>query len=1086
MYAWLAHSNYSFLQGSSYPHELVTAACELGWWGMGITDFDGVYGIVQTHLSTKNSPHPLNIFYGAELLIHCEIPPPLREETHAQNMWAHPQQHAPVFLQNRVAVLATSKKGYTGLCQLLTYAHRNGKLATPLDPADPNIPWPEDVVLIWPMRGVQQLFGPRQTAFFEQWSACVLAFAKRYTDRFFMALTPPSSPFERHAFANHLQCSRQLGLPLLATPDVFFHTPERKELHDILTAIRLNKPVDDLSWACFANARRCLPSAHTFELDFPHVPEVTDAIANNRALAGFFQFSLSELKYHYPSKFIPAGHTAESFLEELVRRALAERYNQQPPQRILDLVNKEMQLVRELKFADYFLTVWDIVRFAREQNILCQGRGSSANSAICFLLGITAVDPMVSDVLFERFISRERGEPPDIDVDFEHERREEVIKYIYSHYGRTHDAMVANVITFRRRGATRFVGKALGLSDEQLTEEQPPEFQARWDRLISEIKGFPRHLGIHSGGFVISHEPLHMLSPVEPATMNGRSVVQWCKDDIEALGLFKIDVLALGMLTALRKTFTELARHRVCLSGTLIPIRLDTLPSECPKTYDMICEARTTGVFQIESRAQMSMLPKVRPRTFYDIVIQVGIVRPGPIVSGIVPTYVRRKRGLEKVTYSHPSLEKILHRTLGVPVFQEQVMRIAMAVGNFSGGEADELRRAMGAWRFTGRISQFEEKLRSGMRQNGIPDDFADLIYKQIEGFSQYGFPESHATSFAHLAYASCWLKAHHPIYFLAGLLNSQPLGFYSPHSLIQEARHNGLTIHPPCILRSAWDHYVTRQGTLQLGFRFLRGITEERAREFVIQRQDLLRSRKQADTTRMGQAPYTAASTRPTAEIKTHPLNLHDVIALCDCFYAHEKILLAQANCFELYDSNRRNILWLLLARPSALMPDVDHILFPEKPTLHEAWDNMQDDFASTESTFGPHPMLLLRNIGWPYAFPVENLTPAIALKKKRHKTQVVVAGLIMVRQMPGTAKGMLFITLEDETGTMNLVFRPDTHARYKEWMNNTSVLCVRGWVQENGPNPSVLVDEVLPALHQKNLPSPPPDQLERDYTLW
>ncbi|MFZ9521632.1 MAG: DNA polymerase III subunit alpha, partial [Silvanigrellaceae bacterium] len=932
-----------------------------------------------------------------------------------------------------------------------------------------------------PMRGVQQLFSPRQKKDFEAWTEVVQKLAQRYAGRFFMALTPPSTPFERQAFANHLQCHRRFGIPLVATPDVFFHSPERKELHDVLTAIRLNRPLESIDWACFQNSRRSIPCAQQFELEFPRVPEITDALANNRALAGFFQFSLDELKYQYPSKFIPAGHTAETFLEFLVHQALDSRYNMQPPQRILELVDKEMRLVRELKFADYFLTVWDIVRFARERNILCQGRGSSANSAICFLLGITAVDPMVSDVLFERFISRERGEPPDIDVDFEHERREEVIQYIYEHYGRGHAAMVANVITFRRRGATRFVGKALGLSDEELDEQQSPEFTARWQHFIDEIKGFPRHLGIHSGGFVISHEPLHFLSPVEPATMPGRSVVQWCKDDIEALGLFKIDVLALGMLTALRKTFAELARHRVCLPGTLVPIRLDSIPAECPKTYDMICEARTTGVFQIESRAQMSMLPKVKPRTFYDIVIQVGIVRPGPIVSGIVPTFVRRKQGREKITYAHPSLKQILHRTLGVPVFQEQVMRIAMAVGNFSGGEADELRRAMGAWKFTGQISKFEEKLRTGMKQNGIPDDFADLIYKQIEGFSQYGFPESHATSFAHLAYASCWLKAHHPIYFLAGLLNSQPLGFYSPHSLIQEAQHNGLEVHPPCILRSGWDHYVTRRGSLQLGLRFLRGISEERAREFVAQRQDLLRSRKQA-----GNNAMSSSHSNSPGENVGSLLDLHDVIALCDCFYAHEKILLAQANCFALYDSNRRNILWLLIARPSALMPDVDHVLFPEKPTLHEAWDNMQDDFASSESTFGPHPMLLLRNIGWPYAFPVENVTPAMALKKKRHKTQVVVAGLIMVRQMPGTAKGMLFITLEDETGTLNLVVRPDTHARYKEWMTNTSVLCVRGWVQENGPNPSVLVTEVLPAVNQKKLPGAPPDQLERDYTLW
>ncbi len=1037
------------------------AACEQGWWGLGITDFDGVYGIVQAHLAAKNHPHPLPLFYGAELLLHCPVPEALRTDPLAARIWDDPVHNAPVFLQNRVTFLATSKSSYAEICTLISYAHRNGKTATPLEWNDPHIPWPREAVVLWPMRGVQQLFSPRQSHLFNAWSECVGHFAERYPQRFFMALTPPSTPFERQAFANHLACHRKFSWPLVATPDVFFHAPERKELHDILTAIRLNTPLENIPWACFSNTRRSITPAQHFAMEFPKVPELVDALENNKKLSGFFQFSLNELKYNYPSKFIPEGYNAESYLEYLVHEALQRRYNNAPPQRILALVEKEMNVVRDLKFADYFLTVWDIVRFAREQDILCQGRGSSANSAICFLLGITAVDPMVSDVLFERFISRERGEPPDIDVDFEHERREEVIQYIYEHYGRSHAAMVANVITFRSRGARRFVGKALGLSDDQLNEPQSPEFNARWEHFIGLIKGFPRHLGIHSGGFVISHEPLNMLSPVEPATMPGRSVVQWCKDDIEALGLFKVDVLALGMLTALRKTFAELRRHRMCIPGTLIPVQLDTIPAECSKTYDLICAARTTGVFQIESRAQMSMLPKVKPRSFYDIVIQVGIIRPGPIVSGIVPTYVKRKRGLEKVTYAHPSLERILHRTLGVPVFQEQVMRIAMAVGNFSGGEADELRRAMGAWKFTGRISQFEEKLRSGMKQNGIPDAFADLIYSQIEGFSQYGFPESHATSFAHLAYASCWLKAHFPIYFLAGLLNSQPLGFYSPHSLIQEARHSALEVAPPCVLRSGWDHYVTKNGALQLGLRFLRGLSEERTRAYVAQRQELLRSRKN--------------------------LSLHDTIALCDNFYAHEKILLAQANCFEVFDANRRNILWLLLARPSALMPDVEYVLFPEKASLqHEAWDNMQDDFASTQSTFGPHPMLLLRNIGWPYAFPVENLTPAFALRKKRHKTQVVVAGLIMVRQSPGTAKGMLFMTLEDETGTMNLVFRPDTQAQYKEWMASTSILCVRGWVQENGPNPSVLVTEVLPAVHQKKLPSAPPTGLERNDTLF
>jgi len=969
------------------------------------------------------------------------------------------------------------------------YAHRDGKKATPIALEDDEAPWPcaKDVWCILPCRGPSQLFAPRHAEHFEAWFAHVERLRVRFGSSFFLALTPPTIAPEHNAFDNHVQAHLRSGIPLVATPDVFFHAPERKELHDLLCAVRHNVTREDSLWACARNRERTFHTPTYFQRFFSRDPMLRQALANNAVLAQGIAFGFGELRYKYPQEFIPEGFTPQGYLEHCVQRACEKRYGENVPPVIVELLEKELLLIADLAYADYFLTVHEIVLFARGQGILCQGRGSAANSAVCFVLGITAIDPEKFDLVFERFISRERAEPPDIDVDFEHERREEVIQHIYERYGRTRAAMVANVITFRKKGALRAVGKALGFSERELStisgvfvdrfshlepletilatgiEQLPAERQEHarglvdvWARLTKDLIGFPRHLGVHSGGFVVSHEPLSHLVPLEPATMENRTVIQWCKDDIEALGLFKIDILALGMLTAIRKTVDLFREHGLRLPGTLRPITLDAIPQGCEKTYEMIRRAETTGVFQIESRAQMSMLPRLLPRVFYDLVIEVAIVRPGPIVGKMVHPFLRRRHGLEPEIYPDERLRPILARTLGVPIFQEQVMRIAVAVGNFTPGEADQLRRAMGAWKFTGNMKGFDEKLLSGMRANNIPDDFAQGILGQIQGFSEYGFPESHAASFALLAYVSSWLKAHYPVYFLCGLLNSQPLGFYSEHSLLQESRHQGHTHLPPCIVHSRWDSAVVpaRNGapstTLRLGLRLLASLRKEHCEEFVARRMKMEEALAKSVGPDLGGA--NGANSR-----------LLEFVALTvECFSSLEQITLVMAGVFSMFEKDRRTVLWLVLARPSLLRPDADIRRFAPRASLLEAWDNLLDDNRQMRTSFGPHTMTLLKETAWPFAFPVEKITRASELARLPDARRVTVAGLALVRQMPPTAKGMMFITLEDETGTINLVLQPQVSQKYRAVLVADDLLCITARKQKNGTQSTLLVEVV------------------------
>jgi error-prone DNA polymerase len=1038
---WLSQSCYSFLQGSSRPIELIQEAEIHGYQGICISDFDGVYGLVKAYLAGKEHKD-IKIFYGAQTRINLfEEGIPNKELRSAYEKLGDNQ--LPVFLQDRLSYMAQDKNAYAEICSLLTHTHRHGKQATAI-PAKSFSDWPKSAYAIMPQRGVSQLFSTAQRELFEDWLKSVATLHEIHRGRFFLALTPPSCATERNAFENHIEAHRRLNVPLIATDDAFFHVASHKYLHDALTAVRMNQAIKTIPWACFQNSERRIHKPESIKRFCSQNAIFEKAYANNLALSAGFNFCLSELRYQYPNEFIPHGHTAFSWLQKLVVNALETRYPNGCPERLRSLVEKELFLVLELSFADYFLTVWDIVRFAREKKILCQGRGSAANSAICFLLGITAVDPMVSDVLFERFISRERGEPPDIDVDFEHERREEVIQYIYERYGRHRAAMVANVITFQTKGSIRAAAKALDLDETRAIEVlyrdkpvEPHEDKSAFEDCLSlskQIFELPRHLGIHSGGFVVTQKSLTCLTPIEPASMEGRSVIQWNKDDIESLGIFKIDVLALGMLTALRKIFASLSKHRHRVPGTLQTVSLESIPPNCPKTYQMIQNARTTGVFQIESRAQMSILPRILPREFYDLVVSIGIVRPGPIVSGMVNAYVKRRTGKERVYIPDARLKPILQRTLGVPIFQEQIMRIAMAVADFSPGEADELRRAMGAWKISGNMKSFEEKLRSGMKKNNIPDEFAEVIFKQVEGFSQYGFPESHATSFAHLAYASAWLKAHFPAHFLCGLLNSQPMGFYSAHSLLQEAKLAGVQIIEPCLIQSSWESFVNSKGAVQLGLCTIATMREEHVQVFLDRRKQLK--------------------------------NPNEIFEAMNCFHSHERIALAMGGCLHHINNSRRDVLWKILAESRPLLEDEGKWIFPPNTAAVENWDNVRDDLTHKGYAIDHHPMDALKKIAWPFSIDLKKVIPANAINTQREHANITVAGLVVIRQRPPTAKGMVFITLEDETGCINLVLKPDIFERYKKNILEHDLLCCSGIRQSNGRESTVMLKVVHPLL--------------------
>ncbi|MDH3218286.1 MAG: error-prone DNA polymerase [Gammaproteobacteria bacterium] len=1040
---WLCKTNFSFLQGASHPRDLIARANALGYRSLCINDFDGAYGLARCfreldYLKRQQLHEGLKLNYGAEI--------------HFQR-----DHDLPVLLQDTLVLVAQNQDGYTNLNRLLSYAHRDGK-----DYA--NLPFDEllqadvdGLFAIQPMRGRIRSRHP-DTRYAE--------LRTLFDGRFYLAISRHLHPGEDRWIKSTLDIAKAQGLEFILSQDVFFHDRQQKCISDLLQAIRNNRLFDDCHEFYFPNAERCLHHGHELQRLFAAIPDYRRAIGLSQALDESCRFDLDQLGYHYPHEMIPAGHNAQSYLQMLVAEGVQARFEHNPPDKILRQLEHELELIDKLDFADYFLTVWDIVSWARQQQILCQGRGSAANSSVCFVLGITSVNPNQFDLLFERFVSMERGDPPDIDVDFEHERREEVIQYIYRRYGRDRAAMVANVITFRGKGALRAVGKALG-ADARLLQQMSKVASSRyfrgsgtgnivmalqndyekdnpdahrinwrlWMQLSEKLHGFPRHLGIHSGGFMLADKPLDCLLPQEPATMQGRSVIQWCKEDIEALGFFKIDVLSLGMLSALRKCFDYVEYYHDRR------LRLDSIPDDDQPTYAMIQRAETVGTFQIESRAQMSMLPRLKPACFYDLVIEVAIIRPGPIQGKVIHPFLARREGLEPVTYPDERLRPILERTLGIAIFQEQAMRIAIAVGNFSAGEANELRKKIGSWGvkdFNRDLNPLLVKLEQGMRDNGVKPEFAEQILGQMKGFAEYGFPESHAVSFALIAYASCYLKCHYPAAFYISVLNSQPMGFYSPHALLQSAKREGIRLLPISLNRSEWDHLLERESpraefAIRLGFRLINGLAESSVGRIVAKRKLSQGWQSFDDFAR-------------------------------DCELARDEITaLAASNLFEDFGDSRSDALWKAEAAP--LKPLLDDIDDGIDWGSERAMESIRKDFRAFRTSLGPHPAEVIRREQWPYAVAAEKFTRSDRLIQLPADCDVFVFGMVLVKQSPGSAKGMVFVTLEDEAGFINLAFTPQVYTRFYRQVDQQPFLCAVGKLQRVNESHSVLIKRVFDA---------------------
>ncbi|MFT7640939.1 MAG: error-prone DNA polymerase, partial [Pirellulaceae bacterium] len=873
---------------------------------------------------------------------------------------------------------------------------------------------------------------------------------------------------DRQRMAQLLSRSERTAVPLVAAGDVRYHSPARLPLFDVVSAIRQTCSVAEIQEQLLPNAQwhlRSLPELQALWRECP------GALQRTLEVASRCDFSLDELRYEYPEELAPDGSTPLKYLRKLTVEGAVGRYPAGVPAKVQGLIDYELNLIGELQYEAYFLTVWDLVRFARSRNILCQGRGSAANSAVCFCLGITAVDPVQADVLFERFLSRERNEAPDIDVDFEHERREEVLQYIYEKYGRERAGMTAVAITYRSRSAIRDVGKALGMSLDRVDAlaknadgyrdssnfsdrcrevgiDPDSETGARLVHLVAELIGFPRHLSQHVGGMVITHGPLCELVPIENAAMDGRTVIQWNKDDLDELGVLKVDCLSLGMLTAIRKCMQMIQQHdnrEYCLA---------TIPTEDPAVYDMICKADTIGVFQIESRAQMSMLPRLRPRCFYDLVIEVAIVRPGPIQGQMVHPYLRRRAGEEEAVYPNDEIRDVLHKTLGVPIFQEQAMRLAVVAAGFTPGEADELRRAMGAWRRPGIIDQFHQKLVAGMLKNGLDETFAEVVFRQIRGFGEYGFPESHAASFAKLVYVSAWLKHYYPAMFAASLINSQPMGFYAPSQLIRDARDHGVAVRPIDVNHSDWDctlemaEPAEQKGKMasppspwavRLGFRMIAGFSRTAAERIEQVRADggLFESLDQF--------------TRRTELSQTVTRQL------------------SEADAFQSMNRSRRHALWESLLEPlkreaMPLFADVDDSADVEELAVVEKalpemlpQEEVEADYRTAGLSLKAHPLSFYRNL----MNELEVLTSE-RLSEVPNGRPVKVAGLVLLRQRPSTAKGITFVTLEDETGTVNLVVKQNVWDRFRQVARHSSAWLVHGRLQTKDTVIHVVVDRL------------------------
>lgn len=1038
---WLCKTNFSFLQGASHPVDIVSRANRMGYQSLCINDYDGGYGLARCYreldyLKKQGQHQNLKLNYGAEIHLVTD-------------------HDLPVLLQHSLVLIAQDHVGYTNLNYVLSYAHRNGKQYASVSIDELARHDLNGIIALQPMRGLIR-------------TASNTIDYGRYSDLFgsnyFLIISRHLHPAEDRWINPTLKIAKQYGLKYILSQDVFFHDRKQKCISDLLQSIRTNQLLETCQEYFFPNSERCLHSASELQKLFSDIPGCQQALKVSAELNESCVFNLDQLHYHYPDEMIPAGLTAQSYLSELVKQGMQEHLGSNPPQKIIGQIEHELDLIQQLNFADYFLTVWDIVRWARQQKILCQGRGSAANSTVCFLLGITSVNPQQFDLLFERFVSMERGDPPDIDVDFEHERREEVIQYIYRRYGRDRAAMVANIVTFRGKGALRAVGKSLGIKDELLTQVSSvarsrhfrdkglesvvlaikkqnetendgdkPVSWALWIQLSERLHGFPRHMGIHSGGFMLANKPLNHLLAQEPATMQGRSVIQWCKEDIEALGFFKIDILSLGMLSAIRKCFDYVDRYY----GKRL--QLHNIPDDDKPTYSMIQKAETIGTFQIESRAQMSMLPRLKPKCFYDLVIEVAIIRPGPIQGKVIHPFLARREGLEPVTYLDERLKPITERTLGIPIFQEQAMRIAIAVGNFTAGEANELRQKIGAWGikdFNRDLNPLLQKLERGMQMNGIKAEFARQIIGQMKGFAEYGFPESHAVSFSLIAYASCYLKCHYAAAFYISVLNSQPMGFYSPHALLQSAKRQGIRILSLSLNYSDWDHALEKTPghtdySIRLGLRLINGLSQKSAEKIMHQRQQAGRWKSFRQFVTQTQLPR------------------------------DDMTVLAATDIFKSLGHSRPDALWQAEAAPYLATVDFQEEAIDWKP--EHLLEQIQKDYRAFKTSLAEHPVAVIKKLQWPYRANVSRLIVSSDLINMPVDKDVFVFGMVLVKQSPGSAKGMVFVTLEDEKGFINLAFTPQIYDRYYQQVDQQPYLCVVGKLQRANESHSILVKRVF-----------------------
>ncbi len=1041
-------SAFSFQRGASLPDELVQRARALGYKALALTDECSVAGMVRAHEAAREA--------GLKLLPGAEFGVMPAGGAQSPKGGGAPD---PLF---RFITLAHDLQGWGNLCAFITSARRaapkgqyelrwqrqsqkDGTTVAGGFHAWPTLHHNEIIVLLPPNLPVEQ--------------ACAIATAARtrYGTAVWLGLTRNLGAQDVRNTLRLQQIAQFTGVPLVAVGGVQMHLRSRKPLHDVISAVRLGLPLAQCGRGLQPNAERHLRSRSRLAALFD--PE---HLANTLVVAQRCNFSLDSLRYHYPLEAVLPGHTPAQTLRQYTEEGALLRYPAGMPPDVRAQVEHELALIAELQYEMYFLTVHDIVRFARSRNILCQGRGSAANSAVCYCLGVTEVDPARTSVLFERFISRERDEPPDIDVDFEHQRREEVIQYIYAKYGRERAAITAVVTRYRPRSALRDVGRALGIPEALITamaKEHPgmygrtvlaerlqsalesvakvtatspavpapptPRRLQQWLDLATTLQGFPRHLSQHVGGFVLTQGPLTRIVPVENAAMPERSIVQWDKDDLDAVGLLKVDVLALGMLSAIHRCLDLIGQRR----GT--PLRLQDIPAEDPATYDMICRADTVGVFQIESRAQMSMLPRLKPRCYYDLVVQVAIVRPGPIQGGMVHPYLRARANPQAVQYASPALEEVLKRTLGVPIFQEQVMQIAMAAANFSGGEADSLRRSMAAWKRKGGVQHFYERLVGAMVANGYTREFADGLFKQIEGFGEYGFPESHAASFALLVYVSCWLKHHEPACFLAAMLNSQPLGFYAPSQLVQDARRHGVTVLPVDVCHSAWDCTLEKSGSDS----------------------NCLGAGQPQPAVRLGLCMVSSLHASVAARIQAarahQPFANTEDLAQRSALDAGDLKALAAADALRSLSGHRRQQVWdasALHAAPALLAHAPVHEDALAFRPAHES-EEVRFDYAATGLSLRSHPVAFLRT-----ELTARKLLSAAHMRDLPHGRLVRTCGLVTMRQQPQTAKGVVFVTLEDETGSTNVIVWKSLKEKQRPELLHARLLAVYGVWQRDG----------------------------------